>query len=136
MSINRNGKRAGEGPDDRLKLGREGEQAAAEYLVSKGMQIVERNWRTRRGEVDLIVRDGEYICFVEVRTKMLAMHGHPLETITEDKQRQVIQVAMQYLQKHGLEESAVRFDAVGVVKDGEQWRISHIPGAFEADDEW
>jgi putative endonuclease len=117
--------------DGRKDLGDRGEAAACAYLERKGYRILERNWRCAEGELDIIARDGETLCFIEVRTKSPGDHGHPLDTITAPKQRQVIRVATRYLQQRGLEESPVRFDALGLVAKGKSYEITHIPAAFE-----
>lgn len=117
---------------DRRDLGKAGEAAARAYLERKGFRILAVNWRCAEGELDIVARDGETICFVEVRTKSPGDHGDPLDTITGPKQRQVIRVATRYLQRYNLEDAPVRFDAIGLTAHGRSYTITHIPGAFEA----
>ena len=70
---------------DRQELGRDGEEAAAEYLTERGMQVVSRNWRCRYGEIDIIAREGAVLVFCEVKTRRGTGFGVPLEAITAAK---------------------------------------------------
>lgn len=111
--------------------GRSGEEAARAYLTGIGYRIVERNYTCAEGEIDLVAWDGAVLCFIEVRLKLSLDRGGPLDTITRPKQRRVIRAALRYLQENGLEETSIRFDAVGVILKGSDHEIEHIPGAFE-----
>ncbi len=112
-------------------LGKTGEDAAAEYLCSKGYSIAERNYRTRQGECDIIAYDGEVLVFAEVKTRCSDRLGLPCEAVTRKKQRNISQVALVYLQEKGLGETNVRFDVVEIRIDGAGSRIRHITSAFE-----
>ncbi len=115
------------------RLGEAGEDAAAAYLEARGYVIVERNWHIREGELDLIARDGETLCIVEVRAKTRPGLGHPVETVTGPKQRRIVRMAEAYLQQKGLDDVAVRFDVIGLVPVANgPFRITHIKNAFEA----
>ncbi len=118
---------------DRLKkaLGEAGEREALRYLEKQGMTFVERNWHSMYGELDLVMQEGDTLCFVEVRTKRGGSPDEALATITGPKQRKLLKTAMHYLQLKRLEHLAVRFDAVGVVLGEHGFEIQHIPGAFE-----
>ena len=118
------------------KRGHSGEAVAAAYLVSKGAQIVALNWRPRglgtRGEVDLIVRVGEFTCFVEVKTRSSLEYGEPQELVDSAKQRQLGRLANAYLTQHNQLETPARFDVVEVwLLEGHKPRVEWIPGAFE-----
>lgn len=116
----------------KMQFGERGEQVAQFYLEQrKNMTLVEKNWRCQSGEIDLIMMDENTLCFIEVRSKMGYESGHPLETITATKQKQIVRVAMHYLQQKNLEDSPIRFDAVGIVKEGSKNIITHIPAAFD-----
>ena len=67
------------------ELGRRGEQLAVDHLEARGMRVIERNWRCRLGEIDLVARDGDDTVFVEVKTRTTADYGHPFESITPVK---------------------------------------------------
>ncbi|PKL44845.1 MAG: YraN family protein [Candidatus Riflebacteria bacterium HGW-Riflebacteria-1] len=118
--------------DARKQLGNNGEDLALRYLEKLGMQLVDRNYRWRGGEIDLIVRDGAVLVFVEVRSKSGAAHGSPLETITYKKRRQIERCARQYLaHKKVSADVCCRFDAVGVLLPAnDQPEINYVRDAF------
>jgi putative endonuclease len=120
--------------------GRHAEDLAAAFLEKAGLRIVARNWRRPEGEVDIVADDGGTCVFVEVRSRTGTALGHPLESITLDKQRRVIRSARLYLSElaERAETSApvagYRFDVVAVTFDPEGLaapELVHIPGAFE-----
>ena len=103
------------------------ETRVAAFLQKQGFQILEKNYRCRSGEIDLIARDGRYLVFVEVKYRSSRHAGTALEAINWRKAEQVRHVAAFYLyQKRYPEETPVRFDAAGV--DGNQ--ITYIKNAF------
>ena len=113
--------------------GRLGETAAAEALTAAGYVIVERRWRCRHGELDVVARDGETWCFVEVKAVRHEAAGSPFEKVTAAKQRQIARAAAAFLQERGLGEPPCRFDVVGVWLDaGDRVARTEIrAGAFE-----
>lgn len=116
----------------RLTLGRQGEEAAAAFLMRKGMKILERNLTTPVGEIDLVARHGRDLVFVEVKTRRGTAFGTPAEAVGPRKQRQILLTAKWYLnngQGRGLQP---RFDVVAVVVKGDELTIDHIPAAFGA----
>jgi putative endonuclease len=120
----------------RAALGRKGENAAARFLEGKGYRILERNFRTLRGEIDLIAfRDGT-LAFVEVRSQTQPSELDPLCTVTPRKQARVVRAAHAYCagRRPLPPETMLRFDVVAVrfTADGSQQDIRHIEGAFEA----
>ena len=103
------------------------ELKAEEYLLGKGYQILERNFRNRNGEIDIIAKDGEYFCFIEVKYRSTTDFGNPLEAVDYRKQNQIRKVAMYYFMKNKLSEwTPCRFDVIGFV--GEE--MTHIENAF------
>lgn len=111
-----------------LDKGREGEQRAVEFLLKKGYQIIERNWRTRFGEIDIVAKDKEVIVFVEVKTKTGNQFGEPWEMVNRRKLEQVRKMGEVYLTKNGLSDAVARVDVIGVwlnrdyrVEKIEQW---------------
>lgn len=104
------------------------EQLAAEYLESMGHCILERNFRCRQGEIDLISQDGNYLVFTEVKYRASSRYGEPLEAVTPKKQHIISKVASYYCMKmHKNDSTPCRFDVIAV--EGE--KITHIPNAFE-----
>ena len=97
-----------------LDKGREGEQRAVEFLLKKGYQIIERNWRTRFGEIDIVAKDKEVMVFVEVKTKTGNQFGEPWEMVNRHKLEQVRKMGEVYLAKNGLSDAAARVDVIGV----------------------
>jgi putative endonuclease len=100
---------------ERQTLGKSGEDLASGDLAARGYAIVERRYRTRWGEIDIIARDGETLVFVEVRRRSREGCGSAIESIGREKQRQVIRIAADYLARHDLYDGcAVRFDVVAI----------------------
>ena len=108
-------------------LGAKGERIAEAHLRSKGMKIIERNFRRRFGEIDLIARDGDAVVFVEVKYRSGAAFGLAQEAVGAAKRRKIIAAARAYLQTRDLDCPA-RFDVVAVSGD----RIEHFESAFDA----
>ena len=98
----------------RLNIAKVGESLAAEHLKARGCKILAQNYRARRGEIDIIVRDGEFIVFVEVKTRRSLRFGLPQEAVTIQKQRQISQVALAYLQAQNLLDAPCRFDVIAI----------------------
>lgn len=114
-----------------LALGAHGEQLAAEYLAEAGMKIVERNWRSRHGEIDLIAAEGESLVFVEVKTRTGRAFGTPAEAVTLTKQRRIRLLGLEWLRTSGRNWGRVRFDVVSILLErGSAPRIDHIESAF------
>lgn len=114
----------------RLSLGRWGEEEAARYLVARGMKLLERNLRTPVGEIDLILSQGKFLIFVEVKTRRGLAFGSPLEAVGPTKQRQILRAAQWYLGANGCRQWQPRFDVVAVRPDPAGTIIDHVPDAF------
>lgn len=117
--------------NDRRQLGRWGEDLAATYLESVGYEILARNWRSRRGEIDIIARSGQIVAFVEVKTRRGQQFGLPEEALTQAKATRLIQLAQEYLMECELYDVDWRIDLVAVELDsgGKLLRCEHIPNA-------
>lgn len=96
-------------------LGRRGEEIAARYLASRGLAIVERNWRCPQGEIDVIARDGGELVFVEVKTRSSVEFGHPLESITPVKLARLRRLAAAWCDAHPGGYDTIRIDAIAVI---------------------
>ncbi|HWU33944.1 MAG TPA: YraN family protein [Methylovorus sp.] len=107
--------------------GTEAEDRAAIYLQQQGLKLLTRNYRSRFGEIDLIMRDGSSLVFVEVRMRKSDRFGGAAASITAAKQQKLTLTASQYLQQHG--NSACRFDAILL---DQAYNIVWIRNAFEA----
>jgi len=109
-----------------------GEEAATAYLRTLGYQIIERNFKTRLGEVDIVARDGHTTVFVEVKRRASADHGRAEEFVGPAKARRVVAAARLWAARHRSSEGATRFDVVAIdVVDGRE-QIRHHKGAFDA----
>jgi putative endonuclease len=118
-------------PDPRQRLGREGEEAAARALVRAGLRIVDRRFRCRFGEIDIIARDRDILVFVEVKSRSGVGFGHPAESITATKQRRMARVAQYFLSQRRETDVPCRFDVVEVLrKPGIDLEVRHIVDAF------
>jgi putative endonuclease len=116
--------------------GRDGEDIAVAFLRSKGAQIVERNWRPSvqgvRGEIDVIVRYREFLCFVEVKTRASDEMGAPQEAVNIPKQRQISRLANAYVVLHQASEMPCRFDVIEVwLSPKQKPRVAWIENAFD-----
>ena len=103
---------------ERQKLGREGEELARRFLLSKGYKIVKRNFRTTFGEIDLIAYQKKVLAFIEVRTKTSSNFGTPEESISLGKKKKISRVASFYLKAKRLKENEIdcRFDVVCITR--------------------
>ncbi len=110
-----------------------GEDLACRHLEAAGFLILERNYRCRSGEVDVVARDGESTVFVEVKERHGASHGEGHEAVTFGKRRRIIRAARLYAAAHGLSEEPIRFDVISIDwQDAEGARIRHDRGAFDS----
>ena len=114
----------------RQKLGKKGEELAEEHLRSKGYEILEKNYRRFRGEVDLIAKDEDCLVFVEVKTARSRNFGPPIYRVDQKKKRQLGKIAMAYYQEHDLYDYDSRFDIVTITFSREKPEIDHIKNAF------
>jgi len=119
--------------DDRRERGQGAEALAAAWLERQGYEVLARNHRTRRGEVDLVCREGGALCFVEVRSRSRLDFGSPMESVTVAKARRVVSAATDWAVRHGGLEQAMRFDVVSVDLSGASPRLELVRGAFDAD---
>lgn len=107
-------------------VGQAAERSALGYLQSKGLELVAQNYRSRFGEIDLIMKDQDQCVFVEVRYRKDQDFGTPADTVTRQKQQKMIRTAKDYLLKHKLyEKISCRFDVIAI-SDEIEW----IPNAF------
>ena len=117
----------------RKRLGDAGEEIATRELVRRGYVVCERNWRCPEGELDIIAEQGEWLVFVEVRTRRGDRFGTPEESITPAKRAHLIAAAQAYLQAQSLQDCDWRIDVVAVEMSsrGELIRVDVIENAIE-----
>lgn len=107
-------------------LGRYGEDRACEYLERIGYQLLERNYRCREGELDIIAQEGNTLVFVEVKTRSSQVTGHPFEAITTSKQSRIRRLVANWCQSHQVSQVQVRIDAIAVMLRGGAVAIEHL----------
>lgn len=108
-------------------IGNRAEKAAEDYLIAAGLITITRNYRCKQGEIDLIMREGNQLVFVEVRYRKNAIYGSALETVNYSKRKKIIAATQHYLLANSVS-NAIRFDVVGITGDDIQW----IPSAFQS----
>ena len=113
----------------RIGQGRQAEQQACNFLQAQGLRLVEKNYRCRHGEIDLIMHDGEGLVFVEVRYRHSGSFGGALASIDVRKRRKLISTALHYLQARR-QRCAARFDVIAIDANSQ---IDWVPNAFDAD---
>ena len=114
-----------------LRLGQKGEDIAAESLQERGMELLYRNFRSRHGELDLVLRDGCELVIAEVKTRRRMRHGSPADAVDAAKRRMVIRTAAAYTRALGFPRIKRRYDIVEVVFDDTRLAsVTHWPNAF------
>lgn len=112
---------------NKREIGATYEKKAVDLLLKKGYDVLETNYRNRMGEIDIIAKDGAYICFIEVKFRTNDAFGSPLEAVDRKKQKQIRKVAIHYLMCHGGNEwTPCRFDVIAY--QGED--VTHLENAF------
>jgi putative endonuclease len=110
-------------------LGREGEQAAVNYLEGCGFRILDRNWRSADGEIDIVAVERHTFVVCEVKTRSGTRFGTPLDAVGSAKRRRLRRLAAQWLAAHGTRFDQIRIDVVGLLRDGaEGFTIEHVRG--------
>lgn len=114
---------------DKIKKGKEGEDLAARFLISKGYEIVERNYRYRRSEIDLIVKKDNWLLFVEVKLRSSDAYGFPEDFVDYKKARNIVDGAEQYTYENNWQGN-VRYDIVSIRLMKDKTEIIQIEDAF------
>jgi putative endonuclease len=110
-------------------VGRSGEQAAAEYLESVGLRILDRNWRCAEGEIDIVAVERHVLVVCEVKARTGTRYGSPLEAVGRAKRARLRRLAVGWINAHGVRFDQVRIDVVGLVYEGTGgFTIEHIRG--------
>ena len=114
-----------------IELGGYGESIAAAYLTDAGLRVLDRNWRCRDGELDIVARDGDALVFCEVKTRRGTGYGQPVEAVGRIKQRRLRILAQRWLAEHEEHAPELRFDVVGVlVRPARPAVVTHLRAAF------
>ena len=108
--------------ENKRQLGTEKEEQAAAYVMECGATLLAKNFFFHGGEVDLIIKDGEYICFIEVKYRKSSKYGYPEEAVTIAKQRKILQGAKLFLYRNQYPvDTPCRFDVISICKDEITW---------------
>lgn len=119
-------------PNHRVSVGRQGEDVACAELRRRGYAILDRRYRSRYGEIDIVARDGPTYVFIEVKSRLSAAFGTPAEAVTAQKQRRVALMAVDFLTRHALYDRPCRFDVVAVTFDRGQPHVEIFVNAYDA----
>jgi putative endonuclease len=120
-----------------LRFGKSSENEAVRFLTSKGYTIVACNYKNYLGEIDIIAKEKQTLCFVEVKSRSSGAYGLPKEAVDGRKQRKISQVAVTYLKERQLLNQACRFDVLAVLKDTHnQSQFELIKDAFSIDGDY
>jgi putative endonuclease len=113
------------------ELGARGERIAVAYLTDVGLRVLDRNWRCREGELDIVAREHDALVFCEVKTRRGIGFGHPVEAVTRVKQQRLRVLAQRWLAAHDEHAPDLRFDVVGVlVRPARPALVTHLRAAF------
>jgi putative endonuclease len=118
---------------ERLHFGKEGEKAAVKFLKKKGYRIIEKNYRNKSGEIDIVAEQDQVLVFVEVKSRAGGEYGEPLEAVTPHKQRKIGRVARGFVAQHRIENRDCRFDVVGIKgspNEPKTWEVELAQDAF------
>ncbi|MBL4604626.1 MAG: YraN family protein [Flavobacteriaceae bacterium] len=114
---------------EHYELGKEGEQLATNYLIEKGYEILEKNWRYLKAEIDIIARKETILAIVEVKTRSTNEFGNPQDFVTEKKIKLLVGAANEYVTRRDLDVE-VRFDIIAITKTTSSLEIAHLEDAF------
>ncbi len=110
------------------ELGRHGEHLAAAYLQAEGMTIIERNWRCRHGEIDILAADGPSLVVVEVKTRSSRSHGTALESVRPAKVARLRALATRWLSAQPRDFAEVRVDVIALERFAGDFSLRHVRG--------
>ena len=111
------------------ELGKKGEQLAVNYLIKKGYEIVDRNYRFDKAEVDIIARKKDVLSIIEVKTRSSIDFGNPQDFVKPKQIKRLVKAVDEYVTFNGLDVE-VRFDIIAIIKNGKTFDIEHLENAF------
>lgn len=115
--------------ESKLELGKRGEQIAVTYLEAEGMKVIERNWRCRHGEIDIIAEEGPNLIVVEVKTRSSRSHGTALESVSRAKLARLRMLAAKWLSAQPRTFEAIRVDVIALERFAGDFALRHVRGA-------
>lgn len=111
---------------NKRQFGNVGEEISCNYLEKKGYKIIERNFNSRQGEIDIIAKDGEEYVFIEVKTRSSILYGTPREAVNDFKQKHIYNCTKYYLHIHRLDNAFVRFDVIEIYFVKNKCQLKHL----------
>ena len=111
---------------DRQSVGRQGEDIAVNYLKSKGFNIIDRRYRVREGEIDIVAEREERLYFIEVKTRRSLSYGYPYEAVNDKKLQRMRSVALKYLEENKIRNKDISFGVVSVLMMGDTIKIEYV----------
>ena len=108
------------------KIGKKGEDYAVKSLLNKGYKILERNFKCKSGEIDIIAKDKKEIVFIEVKTRTNLNYGVPSLAVNNSKKQHIVKVAKYYLHKYNLENRIIRFDVIEIIIKNNNFFVNHM----------
>lgn len=111
------------------QLGNEGEQLAVDFLLKNDYEIIERNYRFDKAEVDIIARKKEVLAIIEVKTRSTADFGNPQDFVKPKQIQRLVKAVDEYVNTNNLDVE-VRFDIIAIVREGKKFKIEHLENAF------
>lgn len=122
---------------DKISLAKNGEDKATSFLRANGYRILERNYRSKFGEIDIIAKDKDCICFIEVKTRSSSNFGLPQDSVIKRKIRHISRAALDYLKRNNLLDLPARFDVVSILDNqADKDNIGIIKDAFCLDNKY
>ena len=113
------------------EIGKKGESVAVRYLKKQGYKIIQQNYRSKAGEIDIIARERKTLVFVEVKTRRSTSYGSPKWAVTPKKQKAISMAALYYLKMTDQTHADARFDVVSILAQGDEPRIELVRNAFD-----
>lgn len=113
-------------------MGKQAEDIAARFVEKQGLAVIARNFKTKAAEIDIIARDRDVLCFIEVKARSSDRFGLPQEAVGAHKQHKIILAAQEFLKDRKLEACRCRFDVISVMMGPDGPKCDHIASAFEA----
>lgn len=111
------------------ELGKKGEQLAVDFLLKNGYEIIERNYRFDKAEVDIIAKKDNFLAIIEVKTRSSTDFGNPQDFVKPKQMQRLVKAVDEYITESDLDVE-VRFDIIAIVNEGKQFKIEHLENAF------
>ncbi len=111
------------------ELGKKGEQLAVDFLLKKGYEVIERNYRFDKAEVDIIAQQKDILAIIEVKTRSTTDFGNPQDFVKPKQIQRLVKAVDEYVNVNGLDVE-VRFDIIAIVKENKTYKIEHLENAF------